>query len=151
MEVLLSGTDFPHEPGEFSAPKRVSYYGVFCFTTAFVYDRDGVLCRGEAGELLINPPGSLIYHGPADPSESFRNHWLHISADFGQLLQRYPLPVNRAFPLGSQGILPAAIRKLNAEKFLRRPGCQHRVRHPRHDDRRGRGGGGSVYRPRRHE
>lgn len=127
MEVLLSGTDFPHEPGEFSAPKRVSYYGIFCFTTPFVYDRDGVLCRGEAGDLLINPPGSLIYHGPADPEESFRNHWLHVSADFGLLLQRYPLPLNSAFPLGGQGILPAAIRKLNAEKFLRRPGWQEAV------------------------
>ena len=127
MEVLLSGTDFPHEPGEFSGPKRVSFYGVFCFTTPFVYSRDGVLCRGEAGDLLINPPGSLVHHGPVEPSESFRNHWVHISPDFGQLLQRFPLPLDRAFPLRSQSIFPAAIQKLNREQLLRRPGWQESV------------------------
>jgi AraC-like DNA-binding protein len=127
MELLLSGTDFPHEPGEFSKPKQVGYYGVFCFTTAFVYEKDGILCRGEAGDLLINPPGSIIHHGPAEASESFRNHWMHISADFGQLLQRYPLPLNTAFPLKSQGLIPAAIRKLNHEQFLKRPGWQEAV------------------------
>ena len=89
MELLLSGTDFPHEPGEFSKPKQVSYYGVFCFTTPFVYEKDGDLLRGDAGDLLINPPGSVIHHGPVASSESFRNHWMHISPDFGQLLFVY--------------------------------------------------------------
>ena len=127
MELLLSGTDFPHEPGEFSKPKQVSFYGVFCFTTPFVYQKGGVFCRGDAGDLLINPPGSIIHHGPVEPTESFRNHWMHISPDFGQLLSRYPLPLNTAFPIQSQGLIPAAIRKLNHEQFLKRPGWQDAV------------------------
>ncbi len=127
MEVFMSGIDFPHENGEFSRAKTVSYYGVYCFTTPFLYHRDGKLCRGEPGELLINPPGSLIHHGPASPEESFRNHWLHISADFGSLLQRYPLPLDTAFPLANQSVLPEAIRRLSREQLLKRPGWREAV------------------------
>lgn len=127
MQVLLSGTDFPHEPGEYSRPKTVSYYGVYCFTTPFVYHKDGRLCPGSAGELLINPPGSVIHHGPADPSQSFRNHWLHLSPDFGRLLERFPLPLDVAFPIPDPTLLSDAIRRLTRERMLQKPGWQEAV------------------------
>ena len=127
MQVLLSGTDFPHEPGEFSKPKTVSYYGFFCFTTPFLYHRDGSLHAGKPGEVLINPPGSLIYHGPTAPTDSFRNHWLHISEDFGKLLERYPLPLNRAFSFPNQAMIAEAIRRLKREQLLQQPGWEEAV------------------------
>lgn len=127
MEVLLSGTDFPHENGEFSHRKTTPYYGVYCFSTPFLYEHDGTLCRGEPGDLLINPPGTVVYHGPISKDTSFTNDWMHISSDFGKLLARYPIPCNTAVALGPQQFLSAAIRQISAEQLLMRPGFQEKV------------------------
>lgn len=127
MEVLLSGTQFPHEKGEFSNRKILPYYGVFCFCTPFLYERDGVLHRGNPGDLLINPPGSIVYHGAASQEECYINDWLHIAGDFGTLLERYPLPCNTALELGPQNIISSAIRQINEEQLLTPPGFQEKI------------------------
>ena len=126
MQVLLSGTDFPHRKGEMSVKKTVSFYGVYYFTTPFLYERDGHLCHGNAGDLLINPPGSVVHHGAASPEEAFFNDWMHISADFGQLLERYPIPCDIAVPVGNQRVLSHAIRQINREQLLEQPGFQEK-------------------------
>ena len=126
MQVFLSGTDFPHRKGEMSVRKTVSFYGVYYFTTPFLYERDGILCRGNAGDLLINPPGSVVHHGAVSSEESFTNDWMHVSEDFSLLLQRYPLPCCVAIPVGSQRILYNAIRQINREQLLEQPGFQEK-------------------------
>ena len=127
MQVLLSGTDFPHAPGEFSPHKTMPYYGVYCFRTPFVYLHEGRMVRGEPGDLLINPPGSIVCHGPVSDEESFTNDWMHISADFAALLQKYPLPCDRAIPMGDPAVLSAAIEKIHAEQLLDAPGSRELV------------------------
>lgn len=127
MQVLLSGTDFPHASGEFTRPKTVPYYGFFCFTTPFVYQTEDGLQTGKPGQILINPPGSLIHHGPIASDQSFRNHWLHISADFSRLLERYPLPLDRAFLFPKPELIAEAIHRLTREQLLRQAGWEEAV------------------------
>ena len=126
MQVLLSGTDFPHRNGEMSVRKTVSFYGLYYFTTPFLYEQDGVMRRGNAGDLLINPPGSIVHHGAISAEESYINDWMHVSADFGELLQRYPLPCDIAIPVGSQKVLSHAIRQISREQLLEQPGFQEK-------------------------
>ena len=127
MQVLLSGTDFPHEKGDFSPRKAVPFYGLYYFTTPFLYERDGVLHRGNPGDLLINPPGSVVYHGPVSREDSFTNDWMHISADFGALLERYSIPCNTAIAIGRQNIIASAIRQISSEQLLQQPGFQEKT------------------------
>jgi len=127
MQVLLSGMDFPHDKGDFSSRKVSSFYGLYYFTTPFLYEREGELRRGNAGDLLINPPGSVVHHGPVGPEESFTNDWMHISADFGKLLERYPIPCNTAIPIGAQNAVATAIRQIGAEQLLQHPGYQEKT------------------------
>lgn len=127
MQVLLSGTDFPHAAGEFSPRKTMPYYGVYCFRTPFLYQSGSRLVRGEPGDLLINPPGSIVCHGPTGPEESFTNDWMHISADFSALLERYPLPCDIAIPMGDPTLLTAAIEQIRAEQLLDAPGSKEMV------------------------
>lgn len=127
MQVLLSGTDFPHSKGEVSVRKTVSFYGVYHFSTPFLYEKDGGLCRGKAGDILINPPGSVVYHGAVSPEDSFVNDWMHVSQDFGQLLQRYPLPCCTAISLGPQKLLSTAIRQIRTEQLLKQPGFREKT------------------------
>jgi len=127
MQVLLSGVDFPHEKGDFSGRKTVSFYGLYYFTTPFLYEREGKLCRGNAGDLLINPPGSVVHHGPVSPEDAFTNDWMHISADFGKLLERYPIPCNTAIAIGTRNTVATAIRQIDAEQLLRHPGYREKT------------------------
>lgn len=127
MQVLLSGTDFPHRPGEMSVKKTVSFYGIYHFSTPFLYEKDGRLCRGKAGDLLINPPGSVVHHGAITPYDSFINDWMHVSQDFGALLARYPLPCCVAISLGQQKLLANAIRQIHTEQLLKQPGFREKT------------------------
>ena len=126
MQVLLSGTDFPHRKGEMSVRKTVSFFGVYYFTTPFLYEQNDVLRRGNSGDLLINPPGSVVHHGAISTEDAFSNDWMHISADFGRLLERYPIPCNIAVPIGNQRVLSHAIRQINREQLLEQPGFQEK-------------------------
>ena len=128
MQVLLSGTDFPHRKGEMSVRKTVSFYGVYHFSTPFLYEKDGRLCRGKAGDLLINPPGTVVHHGAASQDESYVNDWMHVSADFGELLARYPLPCCVPVSLGPQKLLGNAIRQIRTEQLLKHPGYEEKIR-----------------------
>lgn len=127
MQVLLSGVDFPHEKGDFSNRKIISFYGLYYFTTPFLYERDGILHRGNPGDLLINPPGSVVCHGPVSQDDTFTNDWMHISGDFGSLLTRYPLPCGIAIPIGAQNVVATAIRQIDTEQLLRQPGFQEKT------------------------
>lgn len=99
MDLILFGTNFPHLRNEFCRKMTRNCYTVCCFSTPFVYLKDGNFQRGEIGDILINSPGHIIYHGPIpDAKEGFVNDWMVIDGDdFTALLDRYPLPLNQAF------------------------------------------------------
>jgi len=95
------GVQFPHRKGAF-IPKRVyTHYTVCSFQTPFLYWKEGKLCEGKPWDILINPPGTLIYHGPTPNAEiGFINDWFHVEGkDFANLLKNYPLPLDEAFSI----------------------------------------------------
>ena len=128
MEILHYGIDFNHGKGEFCLRTSYPYYLLSCFSTPFLYEADGKMLRGDAGDVLIMEPQLVVYHGPIDHSESFVNDWIRIRGDdFEQLLKKYPLPLNKAFPIGSPNLVKKCIQKLMDESSVKQIGYEDKM------------------------
>lgn len=117
MKLGMFGISFPHAKGEFCIRMVAPHYTLCAFDTPFLYEKDGRLIEGNAGDILIMEPGHIVYHGPKKDSKvGFVNDWVQISgADFGELLDRYPMPRNTAFHIGRSHILRVYLELLQAE------------------------------------
>lgn len=129
MELCFGGVQTPHEVGEFARRRQCDCYCFFCFNEPFLYERDGVLVQGEAGDLLINTPGAFVYHGPLpDAKTGFVNDWIYLRGiDLEQLLKKYPLPLNTAFHIEQKHILRTLILELLRESAAEEDGVQDRL------------------------
>ncbi len=119
MELVMMGISFPHPKGAFCPRMVEDYYTFCCFETPFVYEVEGALYPGQPGDILITPPGHVIYHGPRrDAERGFVNDWAHIRGDdLTALLNRYPIPLNLAFSLGQSFFLRRDMEELQAEYY----------------------------------
>ena len=117
MKLGVYGISFTHPKGTFCVRMTPPHYTICEFATPFLYEKDGVLLEGNAGDLLIMEPGQTVYHGPRrDAPGGFINDWLYvIGADFGQLLEKYPLPRNIAFHVGKSHALRNYLEQLQTE------------------------------------
>lgn len=117
MDLITLGVNFPHKKGEFCQKAKFPQYTVCVFSTPFLYLHDGKLVKGEAGDILINTPDYFVYHGPrADSDEGFVNDWMRIEGDdITELLNKYPLPLNRAFHIGEGMLLRKYFNSLYSE------------------------------------
>lgn len=117
MDIKTLGYNFPHQKGEFCLKRICDFYSVCCFSTPFLYLKDDELIKGNAGDILINPPGVYVYHGPRDDAEEgFINDWFQIVGDdFDELLKKFPLPLNTAFSIGKKDFLRKYAIKLSNE------------------------------------
>lgn len=129
MERCFGGVQTPHSVGEFAKRRQCDCFCIFCFNEPFLYERDGVLVRGEAGDMLINTPGTIVYHGPVPEAETgFINDWIYLSGiDLQPLLEKYPLPLNTAFHIGHTHILRTLILELLRESAAGEDGVQDRL------------------------
>lgn len=130
MKLNMLGIDFSHAKGEFCLKRTdAPFYMVCRFATPFLYWKDGTLASGEKGAFLINPPQSVIYHGPRAEAESgFVNDWMYIEGtDFGTLLQKYPLPLNRAFQVEQNGLFRRYADRLQTEFRLQKAGAHDMI------------------------
>ncbi len=121
----MMGLDFSHKRGKFCNKAVFDHYTVCCFATPFVYLHEGRLCEGEKWQVLINAPGSTVYHGPQPNADSgFVNDWFYVAGDdFDMLLQKYPLPLNRAFSVGESYFLRKFGNRLLTEFDLQNDGA----------------------------
>ena len=86
MEIFGCGTNFPHNTGEFCMNTIRDSFFISCFSTPFLYESDGRMLAGNAGDILIMPPGTVIYHGPQSENERFINDWIYLDgSDFRDL------------------------------------------------------------------
>lgn len=117
MELKTLGIDFPHKKGEFCHKTKYPYYTICCFSTPFLYLKDGMLLEGEVGDILINTPEHIVYHGPRNDSVGgFVNDWMHLSGDdFTRLLDEYPLPLNEAFSVDESFFMRKYANRLLSE------------------------------------
>ena len=125
MQLKMMGMDYRHKQGEFCKKLVFKHYTVCCFATPFVYLRENRLCKGDKWQILINTPNSTVYHGPqANAESSFVNDWFYIAGeDFGILLEKYPLPLNRAFSVGQSYFLRKFGNRLSTEFGIQEAGA----------------------------
>jgi len=126
MYIKDCGYDFPHKKGEFCTRRNTTdFYFISCFSTPFLYESEKELKYGNAGDLLLMPPGIDVYHGPLSEEEAFINDWIYVSGeDLEKLFAQYPLPQNIATPIGNPHYLKGQIRKIKEEQLLKRPGYE---------------------------
>lgn len=128
MKFVAYGMEFENRPGEFCKRLRSEYYFLSHFRTDYLYEWDGVLHTGQAGDMMIIPPGGVIHHGPAAGSErGFVNDWLYTGGDgLARLLERYPLPLYTPFRVGGRLYLCRAIERIHKELSFRPVGFNER-------------------------
>lgn len=128
MEILSCDSNFSHSKGEFCHRVVTENYFIGCFSTPFLYEVDNQLLEGKPGDLLLMPPGSLIYHGPLSKEEAFVNDWMHLNGeDFRDLLTRYPLPQNEAFNIRNPLLLRDCIEKIKEARILQYEGWEELI------------------------
>lgn len=125
MIVETMGTNFGHKPGEFS-PRitRKNIYSICIFDTDFVFEKDGHLINGNSGDILINKPNQILYHGPRKNSSlGYINDWMHISGDgIEELLNKYPLPINTPFKVDNTPLIKNFFKKIENEFLIKNDG-----------------------------
>ena len=83
---------------------------------------------GNPGDFLINPPGSIVYHGPQSDDECFINDWIYVKGDdITSLLEQYPIPYNKAFHIGNKNHLKNCIKKIQKEFPLKQTGYENLI------------------------
>ena len=113
----MIGVNCVHKKGEFCPKSKLSRFTICYFYTPFLYYSNGNMIEGKAGDVIINTPYNIVYHGPRPYSdEGFVNDWLHISGDdVGELLEKYPLPLNKAFSIGEGAFLQKYFKTMLSE------------------------------------
>ena len=125
MEILYGDTNFSHAKGEFCKRLRRNAYFFSCFCTPFVYETDHEFRKGNAGDILISPPGTVVYHGPQSKEEAFVNYWIYLTGDdFKELLEQYPLPLNIAFSTKNSYLVSKTFKKVFDELLLKQTGYE---------------------------
>lgn len=123
MDFVFGGCHTTHPKGCFCARIVTEHYFVACFETSFEYESDGVMYTGAAGDMLIQPPGSVIYHGCHELG--FVNTWVYVSTQvLERLLQKYPLPLNRPFFVGSADLLALYVQQATEEFNVQAAGSE---------------------------
>lgn len=95
MDFKVYGTQQTHKVGEFAPRLAFDHYFFGYFHTDYIYELDGRMYPGQAGELLIFPPGKIVYHGGTPGDErGFVNDWMHVGGDdLDELLHKFPIPL----------------------------------------------------------
>lgn len=125
MKVSCCGCDFKHENGEFCPRKNVPEYFISYFSTPFLYEVNGQLQEGKAGDLLIVPPNCDVYHGPISKCVSFTNDWMYVRGDdMTAIFEHYPLPFNQAFHMEHANLLKNCLQKINEELCIKKTGYE---------------------------
>lgn len=114
MDFVFGGCHTTHQTGAFCTRITREHYFISYFETPFQYELNGKMCSGKAGDMLIQPPGSVIHHGCKEVG--FRNTWIYVSIDgLNHLLEKYSLPINAPFAADSGELLEQYVRRATAE------------------------------------
>ncbi|MBO5945333.1 MAG: helix-turn-helix transcriptional regulator [Clostridia bacterium] len=117
MDFLYYGTNYKNEKGEFCQRVIIKHYFISYFRTDYLYECDGELLRGRAGDMYIAPPGSTIYHGPTPEAKGgFSNDWMYFLDDgLEAFFKKYPLPMCTPFAGVNPSLLATAIGRIDKE------------------------------------
>ena len=118
-------TSFRHKKGEWCQHLAFDIYTLCCFQTPFLYECDGEILEGNAGDMLLTEPDRVIYHGPRpDAEEGTVNGYVRFGPadEVKAWLEKYPLPLNRAFSVGQDNFLRPYLEAITEESAAAEPG-----------------------------
>ena len=123
MDFYAYDTACGHKIGEFAPRLCFNYYFLGFFHTDYLYEKDGALHRGHAGDFMIVPPGKTVYHGGLPDAQSgFVNDWIHVGGEaLDALLLKFRLPYLTPLRI-DPSILAGAIDRIHRELTYRPEG-----------------------------
>lgn len=127
MLVETMGTNFGHNPGEFSPRiKRNNIFSICIFDTDYVYEKSGAIIEGNSGDILINEPNQVLYHGPRKNAKTgYINDWMHISGkEVAELFKKYPLPINTPFQIKNTTLAKKLFKRIENEFLIKDNGFE---------------------------
>lgn len=118
MDFFYYGTNYKNDKGVFCYRAIFKHYFISYFRTDFIYEHDGEMLRGRAGDMYIAPPGYPIYHGPTpEAKHGYCNDWMYFAGDdVDELLKRYPLPMRTPFGVANPSLLTSTIERIDRER-----------------------------------
>lgn len=120
MDFIFYDTAFGHKPKEFCKRMVSDHHFISFFYTDFLYEKDGKMLIGHAGDVLILPSGNVVYHGPtAYMEEGFINDWMYVSGDdFLEEAKSLDIPIGVPFSVGGRCSLALCIEKIRTESSM---------------------------------
>lgn len=117
MDFVFYDTSFDHKPKEFCNRMVSEHHFISFFYTDFLYEKDGKMLNGHAGDVLILPSGNTVYHGPTPYMDvGFVNDWMYVSGDdFLELASTLGVPIGVPFSVGGRCPLALCIEKIRTE------------------------------------
>lgn len=119
---LHYGIETKHFLNEFHKREKNYNWIVMVFRTPFVYEFNGRMLRGEAGDCLINSPGKPFKHGPVEgATEGFKNDWIFLGGtDVPLLIEKYNIPIDICFPTDNPSFITKYLKKIAFERLNQR-------------------------------
>lgn len=107
------------------------YYYIGCFLVPFFYeDENGIMHIGQAEQLRIVPPGTIIYHGALADHLPFSDTYIYVGGDdVSRVLEQWPLPFIHPFTIKKPNILHDYIERLLNERNQKLPGYEEKIHH----------------------
>lgn len=128
MDIIAFGKNTLHKRGEFNERKKYPFRLIACFSTDFLYEYQGKLVRGDAGDFLITTLDEIIYHGPVSKTDMFINDWIEVvGEDFNELTSKFSLPLNKAFKIANKNLIKSCIDKLDYELQRKEAGFEEMI------------------------
>jgi AraC-like DNA-binding protein len=129
IEFVYGGKNTLHKKGEFCKSATFPHYFFGYFLTPFCYLTENGLINGNAGDVLIIPPFTKVYHGPQkDMEEGFRNDWFYANgSEINALIQEFQLPLNKSFHISSPRLISECISAINNEIIRKRNGYKEKI------------------------
>ena len=127
MDFRVYGTALSHKKGEFAPRLKFDFYFFGYFHTDYLYEVDGELRRGQAGDFMVVPPGVIVYHGATPEAETgFVNDWMHVGGeDLDAILKKFPLPFLTPIRTDAS-FLSTAIERIHRERSYRDEGYREK-------------------------
>jgi AraC-like DNA-binding protein len=128
MDIIGFGKNTSHKKGEFNERKKYPFRLITCFSTDFLYEYQGKLTKGDAGDFLITTLDEIVYHGPVSKNDVFINDWIEIiGEDFDDLTSKFSLPLNKAFKIANKSLIKSCIDKLDIELQKKETGFKEMI------------------------
>jgi AraC-like DNA-binding protein len=103
-----------HRNGFVFRAEYAPHYVLLCFRTPFFCILNGRRYTGEAGDCVLQRPGTSVVHGPLSEDAFFVNDWIYFDADAGEI-EALELPFDRVIHVEDSEILVHLIDRVMKE------------------------------------